>query len=206
MPGKNKRPQIRPVRASSTYRDVTSNSFSENKTEPVKIKKTRRKLPKKIIIIIALVIVLGAGAIYYFVFTKSDTLPYPIDRQTALTLGYDIYYPNQQKLPTGYILNKNSFYDTDQTLIYTATNGKTKLVFSDQAKPTDAQIQQFYAKNIPLHTTLTTSIGTATIGAIKNQTVVSLPTKSNAWLLITAPGSINQGDLTTIVKSIQLAK
>jgi len=59
---------------------------------------------------------------------------------------------------------------------------------------------------MPLHTTLNTNVGVATIGALNNQSVVSLPTNTNAWLLITAPGNTNQDNLKTIIKSLELAK
>ena len=159
--------------------------------------------------VVVLVILLGAAIIYYFIQKNGDnnTLPYPISQQTAGLLGFDIYYPNQKLLPQGYTLNKNSFSDNDQAIIYTVSYGNNqKIVFSDQAKPSTDDLETFVAKNMPLSATYQTAVGKATIGAINAQSVVSLPTNTNAWLIITAPGNINQNQLNQLLNSIELAK
>jgi hypothetical protein len=154
------------------------------------------------------VVVIVAGLVVWFVTKQpAGTLPYPIPKSEAKQLGFDIYYPSQKLLPNGYNLNKSSFETTNQVLIYSVYygNGK-KIVFSNQAKPTNAQIQDFYTRDLPLSTTLQTSIGLATIGAVNLQTIVSIPTTTNAWLIATAPGDINQQALDKVIKSIEIAK
>ena len=174
-----------------------------------KLNPRKRKRLKLMMICVPIILILAAGITYYFIEKNhsNNTLPYPISSQTAGLLGYDIYYPNQKLLPPGFNLNKNSFYDSDQAIIYSVSYGNgQKIVFSDQAKPTSAQLQSFYAKNMPLHSTFNTNIGVATLGAINLQSVVSLPTNSNAWLIVTAPGNINQNELRAVINSIEIAK
>ncbi len=138
---------------------------------------------------------------------NSQTLPLPISKSSAQLLNYDIYYPDQKLLPSGYTLDKNSFNSTDQAFVYSVSYGNNqKIIFSDQTKPTTSQIQSFYAKAIPLHNTLKTNVGAAAIGIIKFQTVVSLPTNTNAWIIATAPLNINQTQLNQVIKSIKPAK
>ena len=125
----------------------------------------------------------------------------------AKELGYDIYYPAQKLLPSGYYLNKNSFVINGKTLIYTVSYGdNNKIVFSDESKPSNAQIQEFYTKDMPIHSTFSTQYGTATLGAINTRALVSLPTNTNAWLLVTAPGNTNQSDFEQVINSIKLAR
>jgi hypothetical protein len=151
-------------------------------------------------------LMLAAGLFYYFLFIKDkNTLPLPISRQTVKSLQFDIYYPNKKMLPSSYVLNTSSFSYSEQTLIYTVTGGLSKIIFSNQLKPDNAQIQQFYATKMPLHTTLNTSIGTATIGSINGQTIVSIPTNTNTWVIMTAPQTVNQQDLSQIINSIEIA-
>lgn len=193
-------PEVRSVEHNPGYEAVNRQG---HKSKP-KLHRTHKF--RWLVVTVLVLIILGAVGFYYYIRGNSVTLPYPISKQAAQALGFDIYYPNQKLLPPGYTLDKNSFYTTSQTILYTVNDGKTRLVFSDQAKPSAAQIQEFYTKNLPLNTSLSTNVGTATIGAINTQTIISLPTNTNAWLIITAPGNINQQSLNQIIKSIELAK
>ena len=154
-----------------------------------------------------IVIVIIVLVIWLVTRQPSGTLPYPIPRSEAKQLGFDIYYPSQKLLPSGYSLNKSSFEATNQVLIYSVSYGNGhKIVFSDQAKPTSTQIEAFYTRNLPLNTTLQTNIGLATMGAISDENVVSIPTNTNAWLIVTAPSDINQGSLDQVIKSVEIAR
>jgi len=161
-----------------------------------------------ILFVVILIIISGAVSYYLLVYKKQNSaLPYPLSKQTQGLLGFDIYYPDQNLLPDGYQINMNSFSYSDQTVIYSVSYGNgQKILFSIQSKPTDAQIAQFYAKNMPLRTTYTTPNGTATVGAINGRSVISLPTKTNAWILATAPGNINQDSFKQTVSAIKLSR
>jgi hypothetical protein len=193
----------------SSDKILVDKSLLEDIARQLSKKQVKKSGKKKSIIVVTITLIL-IGLISFYVFkyiTSSSTLPYPISKQTAGLLGYDIYYPDQKLLPSGYKLDKNSFYDSDQAIIYKVTYGNNQtIVFSDQTKPTESQIQYFYSQKIPLHTSFTTPVGTAVLGAINGKAVVSLPTNSNSWLLINAPSDINQNDLKKVILSIKLAK
>jgi len=172
--------------------------------------KPSRKISLKYYILTgSIVVTIAVIGLIVAVITRqpSGTLPYPIAKSAAKQLGFDIYYPNQKLLPSGYVLNTRSFDTSNQVLIYSVSYGNNqKIVFSDQAKPTNTQVQAFYAKNLPLNTSLQTKIGVATIGAINTQTVISIPTSTNAWLIATASGNINQQALDQVLESIEISK
>jgi len=154
-----------------------------------------------------MIIILIGLAIWSVTKQPGGTLPYPIPKSEAKQLGFDIYYPSQKQLPAGYTLNMRSFETTNQVLIYSVSYGvNQKIIFSDQVKPSNSQIQAFYTRDLPLNTTLQTSVGLATIGAVNLETVVSIPTNTNSWLIITSPGSIKQNLLDSVLKSIEIAK
>lgn len=157
---------------------------------------------------VAIVIIVIVGSVIWFATRQpSGTLPYPIPKSEAKQLGFDIYYPSQKLLPAGYTLNAGSFDTTNQVLIYSVSYGANqKIIFSDQAKPNSNQILQFVNDNIPLNTSLETNVGLATIGAIKTRAVISMPSNTDTWLIITAPGTINQAILNQVLKSIEIAR
>ena len=187
--------------------DIDSEKLINIKVNQRKISILKSRKIKFIVVIIITIFSLLLVSYVYLYFKNNNTLPLPIAKDTASLLGYDIYYPNQNLLPNGYVLNKNSFNENSQAIVYSVNYGNnSKIVFTNQLKPSESQIQEFYAKHMPLHSTLQTNIGTATIGAINGQTVVSLPTNTNAWILMTAPSNINQDELKQVLKSIEIAK
>jgi hypothetical protein len=144
------------------------------------------------LLVIVLVVGLGHHA--------KDPVPKIIRENSKLA----IYYPDQSKLPDGYTLDEKSFSAGNQAILYTVTYGNgQRISFTLQAKPSSQSLQVFYAKQIPLHTTLHTSNGTATIGALGNQIIASLPTDKNTWILLTAPGGINQNALHQVLRSLK---
>ena len=126
----------------------------------------------------------------------------------AQAVNFPIYYPDQKKLPAGYSLNSNSFkYLPGQGVLYYVSydNGK-RLVFTLQQKPSGSDLANFNKKYIPINRQVLTLVGTATMGAIGDQTVVSLPTDSNTWIIITGPADIYAtSQLTQVVRSIKKA-
>jgi len=170
--------------------------------------RTSRKILKWPYILLGVGVIIIVAALSVWLMTKqpSGTLPYPIPKSEANGLGFDIYYPSQKLLPAGYTLDKGSFVITNQVLIYSISYGNQKIIFSDQMKPSSTQIQAFYTKILPLNTTIQTNIGLATIGAVNLRTVVSIPTNTNAWLIASTAGKINQNVLDNVLKSIEIAR
>ena len=98
MRGEKTPPVRRPIETVRTYRETTRIYKHEEATAP---KKKERRLPKikKSWLVISLIVIVVGLAAYYIFGRSSDTLPIPISRQAAQTLGFDIYYPKQVLLP-----------------------------------------------------------------------------------------------------------
>ena len=167
---------------------------------PKKVKKSRRK---RWIFGVLILLILSAGAASGWIFTHRDKSPVPKSVQSAVS--FPIYYPDQKKLPNGYTLDTGSFSaGQDNAVIYKIHYGDNKTIaVTVQVKPPSSALQNFYSTRIPLHTTVNTSVGTATVGAIGTQTIVSLPTNGNSWLLITAPGNIDQSQLKQVLQAFK---
>jgi hypothetical protein len=133
----------------------------------------------------------------------NDPVPTNIRRVTA----FNIYYPNQIELPADYRLDTNSFSSNSQAVEYTVSHGISQhLIFTVQAKPSEADIQGFYHNHLPLTIPIKTSVGNAALGILNNETVISLPTNTNSWILMTAPTNIQQTQLKQVIRAMILAK
>jgi hypothetical protein len=123
--------------------------------------------------------------------------------------GSGVYYPNAAKLPAGYTFDSSSINQAaDGVTILSVKGGSDKSVsISQQAQPDSDVIENFIKTYIPLHTTISTSLGQAEMGASGQssnlKTVVSLPVKDGPWLIITAPADVSQPELKQIIESLK---
>ncbi|MDB5182323.1 MAG: hypothetical protein JWO47_107 [Candidatus Saccharibacteria bacterium] len=171
-------------------------------------KKAHGKLPVILASVFGTLLVLGGG---YGAWVFLHRVVSPVPKAIRASVNFPVYYPDQKKLPVGYTLDLHSFKNPHpNTLLYNVTygNGK-KLVFALQVKPSDDDIQSFYANLIPLRNKMDVPAGHAEIGAYNNggkidtQSVISLPTATNTWIIITGPGDIDQGQLKQVLTSIR---
>ena len=164
-------------------------------------KRRRGIVSKKIVTIVTGLIIVLAGLVFiYYRNKEQNPIPLGIRQNTP----FPIYYPDPKKMPPDYKLDINSLSSRQGVVVYAINYKSTKkLVISEEPKLAAADLQYFYAHHLPLHTTLSTSIGTATIGAIGSQSVTSLPTNDNTWLLITAPSNINESQLKELILSLK---
>jgi len=164
--------------------------------------KTFKRLAIPLIVIIIVFLLISVFHMHRSVKTF-DPVPGNIRRQ----VNFNIYYPNPNKLPTGYKLNLNSFQSSNQIVLYTVSYGNgNRLIFTIQQKPSDSSLKTFYKVHLPLTIPIQTSVGDAALGALNNETVVSLPTNTNAWILMTAPLNANQSQLKQVIKSMTVAR
>jgi hypothetical protein len=144
-------------------------------------------------------LVVMAGAAAWLWLVPRD--PVPADVKQAV--NFPVYYPQQDKLPAGYVLDTKSFVASDQAVIYAINYGDNqKLVVTVQKRPTDDELAVFYKNSIPIHKDVLTLTGKAAVGAVGEQTMVSLPTSDRSWLIMTGPADINRDQLTQVLQSI----
>jgi flagellar basal body-associated protein FliL len=169
---------------------------------------------KKIIFIILCTALLITLAVCVSIFLRSTPKPKaantsPVPSAISQAVSFPVYYPNPEKLPSGYYLDKDSFKNPVKNgVAYSVSyGGNKKIVFSAQQKPSDNELQAFNSSYIPLRTDYQTKAGQAEIGAYNNhgtiETLVSLSTNSSTWLVVTAPYDINQDQLKKVLSAIQ---
>jgi hypothetical protein len=167
---------------------------------PAKRRVKRKKARRLWLIFPVLCLILAAGAAgWYYKNRPTD----PVPKNIKAAVSFPIYYPDQTKLPAGYSLDLFSFSTGQGAVIYKVNYDTHKLIFTVQKKPSDAEISAFYKSNMPLHIDEKTDIGTAAIGVLNNQMVASLPTNSNAWILVTATKDADQNKLKQVLHSLK---
>jgi len=166
------------------------------------------KSSPRIILGSGIVIIVVALSATIYINQRSNTVYNAIPLSVRDGVSFQIYYPEQSKLPAGYTFNLNSFtHPTNEVLVFSVNYPvNNKIIFSEQAEPSSSQIQNFYANYMPLRNSYQTAEGQAEIGAYKNtggnlQTLVSLPT-NGTWLIITAPPDITQNQLKQVLSAI----
>jgi hypothetical protein len=170
-----------------------------NKPVPLKVKWPKRRKYKYRIMLstLLLLIIIGvAGTLAY-----RDRTTSPVPKTISQSITFPVYYPDPKKLPAGYTLDLSSFSTPVKNgVTYWVNYGKgNKIVFSIQRKPSNGELQTFDGNYLPLEISYQTPVGMAEIGAYNLKTLVSLPTNSSAWVIITAPPNIDQGQLEQIL-------
>ena len=174
------------------------NTLDLRQSQPVRAASVWPKRFIWLLLGLALVAALIWGALQFWQIVSN-----PVPASIRRAAGFNIYYPLSSKLPAGYKLDSSSFKSSDSAVLYRISGGGGQLVVSEQKKPGDDQIALFYKNYMPLHNDVQLSIGKAAIGVIGQQTVVSIPTDNDSWILITAPRDINQDTLKTILNSLK---
>lgn len=151
-----------------------------------------------VVAVVAVVVVAAAIAAWLLFVPRS---PVPDDVKKAVS--FPIYYPEQSKLPSGYTLDTKSFTASDQVAMYIITYGSDqRLIVSVQKRPPEDEIAYFYKNTIPIHKDVVTVNGTAAIGAVGQQSITSLPTNDQSWLIIMGPPDVNKDELSRVLQAM----
>ncbi len=132
----------------------------------------------------------------------------PIGTQKACAFSSEIvekahdiplYCIDERKLPSGIVSHTASAHFGSGAVIYNVVDGNETLSVSLQKKPDEKQLANFVPNIIPLHFQVDTPIGKASIGVHEKQTIVSLPTTSSTWIIITGPASYDPDKMTRLL-------
>lgn len=164
-----------------------------------------RSQTKKILLIgVGISIVSLCAVMYGLRYEVKQSTHSPIPASISQATPFSIFYPESTQLPKGYIFDTASLSASSQAIVYSVTYGQgKKIAFTLQKKPSENELKTFHANQIPLRNEVNVPIGTASIGVLNNQTLASLPTDKNSWLIITAPQDINQDDLRQVLKALR---
>ncbi len=163
---------------------------------PPRRAKKRRLLKLFIILLILAALAGGVFLAYRKYYVKN---PFPADiRQNA---GLDLLYPT--KLPTGYTIDPTSMQQTNGILLYDATSGSNRLVFTLQKTPSTFDFATFYKQQLQDNQQFSTPYGQAAVGKNSNRYLGSL-VDGNTWLLLsTNTSSLSASDFTQTLNSLK---
>lgn len=168
-------------------------------------KEEDKKFIAKPIVLLLIACIILAGTITALVLAHSaSNSNNPVPKDIRQMVSFPVYYPDAKKMPPNYRLDPQSFSASSQGVVVYSIRyqGIKKVAVSEQRIPSKGDIEYFYTHDLPLHTTLNTSVGIATIGAIGQQSVTSLLANKNTWLIITAPATIDKTQLAQLLESM----
>lgn len=133
---------------------------------------------------------------------KANSCLFPAAIQEQVS-NLTLFCPNPKRLPKGMSADLAGASAGGGAVIYIVHDGAATISISQQKQPTDSQLNTFTANVIPLYITLPTALGTARIGATQNQSLASLPTKQQTWMLVATPKNYSIDRLSALLKSLQ---
>jgi hypothetical protein len=166
---------------------------------------------------IALIAILAAAIFFGTQYQKNHYSPAARAVAAAKKSGnidFPVYYPEEAKMASGYTFDLSSIKQPQEGILLYEVDYSTgkKIIITEQKRPSDSEIQNFYANFIPIRVKMSTKFGTAEVGAHSinskgsPKTVVSLPMNDSTagpWLLITAPYDVNQDQLRQVLNSLK---
>lgn len=163
----------------------------------VKPRKPKKKLKKFVISAIILLILAGGGLYAYPKYVSAN--PFSADIQT--NAGFSLLYP--QKLPAGYTIDKTSIKLSNGVVIYAATKGDLRIVFTLQKVPDSFDFATFYKQELSNSQQYDTPYGQAVIGKNNDRFLGSL-TSGSSWLLLSDNNpSITIDDLSLVMTHLK---
>jgi len=157
----------------------------------------KRRVFKFFIFLLILAALAGGGFLAYHKYYVKN--PFPADiRQNA---GLDLLYPT--KLPAGYTVDPTSIQQTNGILLYDATSGSNRLVFTLQKTPPTFDFATFYKQQLQDNQQFFTAYGQAAVGKNSNRYLGSL-VDGDTWLLLsTNTSSLGASDFTQVLNSLK---
>jgi len=169
-----------------------------------KVVKPSRRVVLGMVILVG---IFGVGAVGYIYFksnnAKSSTLSafsQPIDARLTIP----VYYP--QDLPAGYIYNNDSKILKTNVFYYSVTGPRNSLFHVTQQPIPESFDFATFNKKLLTPDTFNATSGTVTAGEVGVNTIGSVKTDKNTWIIInsSAPNSVTQ--LETVARSLAPAR
>jgi hypothetical protein len=144
-----------------------------------------------------LILLVGAGCIVAFLILLRPSMPKQITR-LASNVTFPIYYPHN--LPPGYSLDASTVSSTNNAALFSVINTTTgsRIVVSEQPKPSDIDFNSFYHDEYRRYESLTTPAGDGVIGDAGDSYLANI-TGDKTWIIVKGPQS--SGDS---IKSLSL--
>lgn len=118
------------------------------------------------------------------------------------TVSFALYEPTY--LPKGFFIDEKSFDATSQVVTF-AVSSQTgeQVVFTEQPKPDQSNIERFYKEQLTETQTFDTAIGRATTGQFEGSQLTGIES-TQTWILMRAVANLSAEQLQAIAKSLEM--
>ncbi len=169
---------------------------------PQLLKTDSTKKQRKIVWFILAVVLFISGVVGYAMLTEktSGHVPAAILRKAS----FPVYTP--MWLPTGMLVEPDSFDATSQVVTFSIRDGHgTRLVFTEQPRPTSQEVSTFYDQQLADKTTFKADDREITIGRFEGTDFAAV-LLDKTWILVRAVADMNQSDLEKVARQLKLAE
>lgn len=143
-----------------------------------------------------LLLVLSVVVLFAWRSSAPTMIPQAMLRRTS----FPVYQPAW--LPEGFSVNQQSFDANEQVLTFAVKDASiTRLVFTEQPKPSREQINSFYNQQLSAARTIPLKNGEATLGQFEGMPLAAIAT-DQTWVLIRAVAAIDDAQLQKIAENI----
>ena len=194
----NKAPQANTPAATNTHNLATVEK------RPVSRKpKSNRSIKKPLFIITVLLVALGlsAGGFTFYESKQSKSDKTNVLGQATQSVTIPLYYP--KNLPNGYTDNNDSLA-IKQNVFYSSVTGpnNTKFYITQQPIPDNFNFVDF-SKKFLNPDTFSSDAGQVVAGQVGSNTIGSIKTNKNTWILINSIGTNSLDGLEVAARSLE---
>ncbi len=153
-------------------------------------------------IVLIVTLLCGIGIWWYIAHTPSHACNFT-DRIRNTASNIQLFCFDTTKLPSDVTSDTTQAIIQDSALIFSAKDNTTTIAVSLQKNPGTEKVKTFIEKIIPLHLETDTSIGKGLTGISGDQSITSLSTSSDTWIIITTPKDYDPDRLIKILQAFQ---
>lgn len=154
-----------------------------------------KKPQKRRMLVVGIVIAMSAvivGCSLWFL-SRGDSSRLP---EKFFSLPFQLYEPDW--LPPGMSIDSDSFGASSQALTFSIRDATgQQLVVTEQPKPSQKEIEEFYAGQLLESSTFTTPAGQGTIGSFEGSALTGILT-NETWILIRSVSNVDASQLKQI--------
>lgn len=166
---------------------------------PFRPSRTKRIIT--IVAIIATLLVVGgaAGALFAHYLASMDII---VPASIKQKVKSPIYVPTN--LPGAYRIVEESYsFDEGTVIFYAADEVDSKLVFTEQQKPSDLNFEQFYEQEVREAKTLSNVPFASVWGKAKDNRLILSVITEDTWIIMTTDAPLGESDMVRIAGSLK---
>lgn len=164
-------------------------------------KPQKKRLRMGAILVVIIIIAFIASGIFWLTSQKATSR---IPQRFSAILAFQLYEPRW--LPDGMDIDQQSFDATSQAFTFSISDKSGKrLVVTEQPKPSQNEIDEFYSGQLSGVSTFNTTVGQGTVGSFEGSELAGIVTEQT-WILIRSATSGDREQLKQITTHFQPSK